>query len=148
LRHQSVEVPLSLAQGQGPQVDAILVQQVENHELQGLLVGPAGAQLGVEPAKIRLAAGVDETELAVEHGRARRQVGEPLCHAGQAVGVLGAALGEEPHVEAVFHDLEAITVPFGLVEPILAGGRAGSTDRGAGSEKHGTHRGGLGRSAC
>ena len=91
LAAQPVEVPLALTEGQGPEIDAILVQQVVNHENQLRLLGPARAHFGVELAKVGLATGIDEAELAIEDGRARRQPLEGLGHQGQALGVFGPA---------------------------------------------------------
>jgi hypothetical protein len=139
LRHSRSMVSLALAQGQGPEVDAILVQQVVDHEDQLPLVGPARPHFGVELAKVRLAAGINETELAIEGGRVRRQVLKGVYHAPQAIGVFGTALGIEPHLVAGLDDLKTVAIPLGLMEPALARGRAGGIGGDEGSDEGWTH---------
>ena len=57
-------------------------------------------------------------------------VAKALDHARQAIGVFGAVARIEPDPAAVFDDLEAEAVPFGLVQPIVARGWAGGLRRG------------------
>ena len=59
---------------------------------------------------------------------------------GRLVAVCCAALRVEPHIAAVFDDLEAKAVPFGLVQPIVALGRAESCGRGEGMNEIETWR--------
>jgi hypothetical protein len=55
---QPAEVPLALGKGQGPEVHAIVVQQVERHDNQVRLAGPPRTHLLVQFAEIGLSRGV------------------------------------------------------------------------------------------
>ena len=110
--------------GKTTQINAILIQQIEGHEHQLAFVRVAGAHLGHQPVEMSGAAGIDQDQLAVEDGRLRGQLAEGLDHARQAVGVFGAVARIEPNLAAILDDLEAKAIPFGLVQPIVALGRA------------------------
>ena len=83
-------------------------------------VGPGLAHLADQGTEVRPTASTTVAELAVEDRRSRRQAAEGLHHRGQLPGPLRGVLGVEPDVAAVLDDLDAETIPFGLVRPLVA----------------------------
>ena len=63
---------------------------------------------------------------------------EGLGHAREAVGVYRAETRVEPNVAAILDDLKPETVPFGLVQPIVASGWANGCRRAEGADEHET----------
>ena len=79
---------------------------------------------------MRRTPGIDQDQLAIEDGRFRGQRAEGRAHAGQALCIVGTVARVEADTSAVLDDLEPEAIPFGLMQPIIALGRANGCRRG------------------
>jgi len=77
-----------------------------------------------QPIEPRQSIGSDQAELAVDDRRSHGQALEVLDHAGQALGVFGAALSVEAYSIAIHRHLESIAIPGSCSQ---SGPRAGRT---------------------
>src|SRR5215475_12905744 len=77
-----------------------------------------------QPIEPRQSIGSDQAELAVDDRRSHGQALEVLDHAGQTLGVFGAALSVEAYSIAIHRHLESIAIPGSCSQ---SGPRAGRT---------------------
>jgi hypothetical protein len=116
-------------------------EEVEAEEHQRDLIGLALSHLRMQRPEVRPAISSKQAQFAVERDRVRRQFGERLRYAGQALGDIDAVTAKDADPVAIFHDLGAIAVELTLVAPFCAVRRPIGDRWELGLYERGTHDG-------
>ena len=126
-RQQALEPPLALQQRLSAQVPAVQMQQVEGEQHQR-----AGRTLAERRLQLREAADallVQHDHLAVDDGSLGRQVLRPEWQIVEAMAPVVAVAGQQGRGTILQVQLDPIAVVLDLVQPLLAGRRAGCEGR-------------------